>query len=122
MEISSVAKISPAPRAHDSQPSSSLTSPRCWNARSPRSPFRSGTAGLHPRERPGGVLAQHPVAVLEVRLDGAALGLSADVSGGDERVAAQPAAVVARHVEPAVAAAKLAGVRAQPVDERHVRL
>jgi NADPH:quinone reductase-like Zn-dependent oxidoreductase len=68
------------------------------------------------------MLAQKVVPVVEIRLDGGALRLAAHIARRNECVPAQPAAVVPRHVEPGVAAAKLDRVGTQPVDERDVRL
>src|SRR3954447_2966205 len=82
---------------------------------------RSDTSLRHPREGPAGVLAQVVVLMLEIRLDCRPLRRAADVAGGHEGVALQPASVVPRHVEPVVAAAQVVGLGAEPLDERDVR-
>src|SRR5206468_322892 len=75
----------------------------------------SGIAGIHPSDRPLGVFTQHVVVVLEVGLDGRALLGAADVAGRDERVALEPASVVARHVQTVVTLSQLGGIGPQPL-------
>src|SRR5204863_76983 len=85
------------------------------------SPIRLGIrALLDACERPGGVLPEELVLVVEVALDGRPLRLAADVAGGDECIPTQPAAVVARDVQAGVTGAQLRRVVGEPVDEHAV--
>ena len=68
------------------------------------------------------MLAQQVIITVQVWLDSRALGRAADVAGRDERVALQPAGVVARHEQAVVPRRKLTRVGTEPVDERNVRL
>ena len=80
-------------------------------------------AARRSRERPGRVLAEQLVVAVGVALDERrAARPRRRCSRRDERVPAQPARVVARHVEAVVALDELGAVRLEPLDERDVRL
>src|SRR5436853_1179138 len=113
MPTSSTAKPTPIRRTHAIHRSAACN-------RSARTGL-TRTALLDPLERPDGVLAQELVVALGVRSNRVTFGVAADVARGDERVAAQPAHVVARDVEPVETAHELVAFRLEPLDERNVR-
>src|SRR3954468_7335301 len=92
MPTSRTAKATPSRRTHAIQRSAACN-------RSARTGL-TRTAFLDPLERPNGVLAQELVVALRVRSNRVPFGVAPDVARRDERVAAEPADVVARDVEP----------------------
>src|SRR3954452_5395178 len=79
-------------------------------SRTSQRPGRLPIPFLQPGNRPGGDLARRLVRVVEIGGHGVPFAVTTDVACRDQRVEAEPPAVVTRHVEPREPAPQLVGV------------
>src|SRR5438477_2894633 len=89
-------------------------------SRTSQRPGRLSIPFLQPSERPGCQLAGRLVRIVEMGGHGIPFAVATHVACRHQRVEPQPAAVVARHIEPPEAAPQLVRLAPQPLHERDV--
>src|SRR5215469_303982 len=89
--------------------------------RTSQPPGRRSIPFLKPRERPGSDLARGVVRIVEAGGHGVPFAATTHVACRHQRIEAEPAAVVARHVEPRETAPQLIRIAPQPLHEGDVR-